>query len=308
MRGFEEHDGGLVRTSARQRASQIFRSFDLTGGKPRNTNAPSSRPATDMAAATALAPGTGSTRIPCCAGQPDQCRPPGPKCRAYQHRKPAQRTARAVSSSISPAARVRSLWACRLMSRVGIPKWRRRFPVRRVSSAATSATSRSTRRARRVMSSRWPIGVATTNSVPAIFYCNLGRWPHDGGCGHDRPHARRGTAQPLRRRLPRLSVRGRVRPTPPSMASICTMTCSRTSGRGPSTRTWGRWRGSPADSTPFQSTCSPSTSRWTTPSRPATSGPDVRARGDPHLGAEPSHVRRSPRLQPGHAGHLHLRP
>ena len=39
--------------------------------------------------------------------------------------------------------------------------WRRRA-VRRVSSQAMSATSRRTRTARRVMSSRLPIGVATT--------------------------------------------------------------------------------------------------------------------------------------------------
>src|SRR2546430_9120881 len=38
--------------------------------------------------------------------------------------------------------------------------------VRRVSSQATRSTSRRTRSARRVMSSRLPIGVATTKSVP----------------------------------------------------------------------------------------------------------------------------------------------
>src|SRR5438876_847673 len=43
-----------------------------------------------------------------------------------------------------------------------------RWPVRRVSSAAISVTSRSTRNARAVMSSRLPIGVATTNSVPGM--------------------------------------------------------------------------------------------------------------------------------------------
>src|SRR2546430_3237006 len=43
-----------------------------------------------------------------------------------------------------------------------------RWAVRRVSSAAISVTSRSTRSARAVMSSRLPIGVATTNSVPGM--------------------------------------------------------------------------------------------------------------------------------------------
>src|ERR1051326_1825681 len=41
--------------------------------------------------------------------------------------------------------------------------------VTRVSSAATNGTSLSTRSARRVMSSRLPIGVATTYRVPNAF-------------------------------------------------------------------------------------------------------------------------------------------
>src|SRR5437667_421303 len=45
-------------------------------------------------------------------------------------------------------------------------KWVRSARVRRVSSHATRVTSRRTRSARRVMSSRLPIGVATTKSVP----------------------------------------------------------------------------------------------------------------------------------------------
>src|SRR5437016_167859 len=45
-------------------------------------------------------------------------------------------------------------------------KWVRSARVRRVSSHATRVTSRRTRSARRVMSSRLPIGVATTKRVP----------------------------------------------------------------------------------------------------------------------------------------------
>src|SRR5438552_12154099 len=45
-------------------------------------------------------------------------------------------------------------------------KWVRSARVRRVSSHATRVTSRRTRSARRVMSSRFPIGVATTKRVP----------------------------------------------------------------------------------------------------------------------------------------------
>ena len=40
--------------------------------------------------------------------------------------------------------------------------------MRRVSSAAMTSDSRSTRNARNVMSSRLPIGVATTSNVPGI--------------------------------------------------------------------------------------------------------------------------------------------
>src|SRR5919198_2276196 len=45
-------------------------------------------------------------------------------------------------------------------------KWASRPRVRRVSSQAMTSTSRSTRSARAEMSSRLPIGVATTNRVP----------------------------------------------------------------------------------------------------------------------------------------------
>jgi hypothetical protein len=48
-----------------------------------------------------------------------------------------------------------------------MPKCLSKLPVRRVSSAATSSTVFKTFNARRVMSSRLPIGVATTNRVPA---------------------------------------------------------------------------------------------------------------------------------------------
>src|SRR3972149_9895579 len=48
-------------------------------------------------------------------------------------------------------------------------KWARGARVRRVSSQAMRLTSFSTRSARREMSSRLPMGVATTKSVPGWF-------------------------------------------------------------------------------------------------------------------------------------------
>src|SRR4030042_4668483 len=50
------------------------------------------------------------------------------------------------------------------MRGVVMPKWVRSFRVWRVSSAAMRSTSLRTRRARRVMSSRLPMGVATMNN------------------------------------------------------------------------------------------------------------------------------------------------
>src|SRR6187200_1077370 len=72
----------------------------------------------------------------------------------------------ASSRSTRAAVFLCSLCACKLVVDVAMA-WRvSRCAVRRVSSAAISATSRNTRSARTVMSSRLPIGVATTKSVP----------------------------------------------------------------------------------------------------------------------------------------------
>ncbi len=62
-----------------------------------------------------------------------------------------------------------SLCSWRLVVGVSIVWRASRCAVLRVSSAAMIATSRSTRSARSVMSSRLPIGVATTNNVPGIM-------------------------------------------------------------------------------------------------------------------------------------------
>src|ERR1019366_7367935 len=69
---------------------------------------------------------------------------------------------------MSDAAFFPSLCSWKLVVGVVIANRVSRCAVRRVSSAAMTATSPSTRSARAVMSSRLPMGVATTNSVPGI--------------------------------------------------------------------------------------------------------------------------------------------
>src|SRR5262245_8025459 len=79
--------------------------------------------------------------------------------------------------------------------------------VRRVSSHAISSTSRNTRSARSVTSSRLPMGVATTNNVPVIaLWVSTGRPPvppaqswGEAASGAVRPAKRRkGGKAPLR--------------------------------------------------------------------------------------------------------------
>ena len=68
----------------------------------------------------------------------------------------------AASRCNSPGTRRASLWAWSEILGVRISKRAQRRAVRRVSSHAISATSRSIRSARSLVSSRFPIGVATT--------------------------------------------------------------------------------------------------------------------------------------------------
>src|SRR5262245_58733386 len=62
--------------------------------------------------------------------------------------------------------------------------------VRRVSSHAMSSTSLSTRSARVVMSSRFPIGVPTTYKVPTMRAQNSTNFPHPSGRARVRAPAR----------------------------------------------------------------------------------------------------------------------
>ena len=77
------------------------------------------------------------------------------------------------SSATSSSARWRSLWAWQLTVGTPMPKCESSFCVWRVSSQATRSTLRKTRNARNVMSSRFPIGVATMYSPGASGFVAL---------------------------------------------------------------------------------------------------------------------------------------
>src|SRR5690348_13267516 len=74
----------------------------------------------------------------------------------------------ACNRASSGAIVSRSLCSCRAINGAPMPKCANSGLLWRVSSAATSATSRNTRCARGEKSSRLPIGVATIHKVPAI--------------------------------------------------------------------------------------------------------------------------------------------
>jgi len=158
----------MVPPTVLTRSNHILRSFDRVGGNPRNENESVGIPEAARAARTALGPGTGSTRTPASMAARIS-NPPGSETVGV----PASDTSAMLSPrcrrSTSAFAFPASLCSCRLVVGVEIAWRASRCAVRRVSSAAMTATSRRTRSARTVMSSRFPIGVATTNSVPGIW-------------------------------------------------------------------------------------------------------------------------------------------
>src|SRR5262245_6787271 len=88
----------------------------------------------------------------------------------------------ASSSSRTLGIRSRSFASKKERKRARAPMRFMSRPARRVSSAATTSTSDSTRRARSVRSSRLPIGVPTTNRVPrALTTRIIGRPQHGPG-------------------------------------------------------------------------------------------------------------------------------
>ena len=149
-------------------SNHCLRSFDLVGGKPKKREALGCEPGRRQRCDRRVRSGN---RLDANAG----------RYRSMDERRDRDRT-RLASRHPTPARLFAALKpldqrprlgrfvvlveaGCRRRDRVAREAGE---PVRRVSSAAISATSRSTRNARAVMSSRLPIGVATTNSVPGI--------------------------------------------------------------------------------------------------------------------------------------------
>ncbi|PKN58100.1 MAG: hypothetical protein CVU56_07470 [Deltaproteobacteria bacterium HGW-Deltaproteobacteria-14] len=114
-----------------------------------------------MAVVRALAPGIGTTGKPAAVTSrtkrwPGSLTPGVPASLTSAKRSPAS------SRAIAPAALRASVWASWRSSGARTPWWSHNTRVTRVSSHRIRSTERSTRIARSVMSSRFPMGVATT--------------------------------------------------------------------------------------------------------------------------------------------------
>ena len=130
------------------------------GRKPRNLKELPSKPETAKALVTADAPGRATTGKPWREASATNSRPgsemtgvPASDSRA---------TSPCPKASITTGSRAILLASKKLTKRAFRPWWVSSLRAERVSSAATRPTSPSTRRARRVMSSKLPMGVATT--------------------------------------------------------------------------------------------------------------------------------------------------
>ncbi len=155
----------MVRSS-RSASSRTRTSFPAVRGRnPRKQNALAGKPLDASAAVIADAPGIGVTRWPPSSAARTSSAP-GSLSTGVPASVQSARVSPRSSRSMSCGTRRRSsnagsdstgLWmSCAVSSTL----------VRRESSAITASHSRSTRSARKVMSSRLPIGVATTASVP----------------------------------------------------------------------------------------------------------------------------------------------
>ena len=105
----------------------------------------------------------------------------------------------------------------------------------------------------------------------------------------------------------RISTRSTPRP-PPSTASTCTTTCSRTSAGRPSTRKSGPRRLRPAARGDRPGPPDRRRAARAAGARIEHPRAALRARGGAHVGAQPATLRRHPGHQPGRPGALRLRP
>ena len=107
----------LTRGSRPMASSQIFRSFDRIGGKPRNTNSRVWNPHEATAAMTALGPGMLSTRIPAARAAATRVRP-GSEMSGVPASETSAIDSPASSRSMSFGVFSRSLCSWRLVVRV----------------------------------------------------------------------------------------------------------------------------------------------------------------------------------------------
>src|SRR5262245_16698566 len=155
----------IVVSSSRSAFGRFRRLPGFTGRNPSKTKRSAGTPAAESAAATADGPGTGTTSMPA-ARASRTSRKPGSEMPGV----PASvtRATEAPSASAFKICGPRASLLCSKYETVGVwmSKCESSARVRRVSSQAISATSRSTRSARADTSSRLPMGVATTKRVP----------------------------------------------------------------------------------------------------------------------------------------------
>ena len=180
-------------TATSRSGSSSASSASVAGSRRGDSNATSVVPALRRAPRAARPSSAAGSRAKChsSAGSPDATsaviaadgpgqhldRQPGRDARAHQHVAgsdtsgiPASDTSATTAPprifSTSSAARARSLCSWYETSRAFTPYRSSSTRVRRVSSHATTSASRSADSTRRVMSSRFPIGVGHTTSLP----------------------------------------------------------------------------------------------------------------------------------------------
>ena len=156
----------LPRASADSSRKRLRRAADRDGRNPSKKNRSMGNGDADSAAVSELGPGIGTTLTPSPLTRRTSSNPGSEMSGVPASDISATLWPRWRRSS-SCSDRPPSLWSCSDNNRSGLaPMCANSTPLRLVSSAATIATVLRTSTARNVMSSRFPIGVATTNSVP----------------------------------------------------------------------------------------------------------------------------------------------
>src|SRR5690606_3475634 len=146
--------------------SRSRRADARAGRKPSNAKRSLGRPATDNAAIAAHGPGTGDTAKPASLAARTM-RKPGSLTSGVPASEISATALPAPSHSSTRATCSASLCSCSATTRASLPACASNGALWRVSSAATTSTSRSTCSARGEKSPRLPIGVATTHRHPA---------------------------------------------------------------------------------------------------------------------------------------------